>query len=239
MKQVNIFQLAAYAVCLTGSLAASAVAFAQNGTSSRENVVSLSASASDMVANDEIQATLYVEEQHEDAANLADSLNRAMNAALKTAKAYPSVAVSTGQQSTYPNYSKNNRIIGWQGRGQIHLTSNDLAQTSKLIAKLQSSMKLENVRFSVSDEKREQIETQLMQQASQKLQARADALLPVWQAKSYQLIHLQLNTNSRYAAPVAYGARMNMADAAVSSQNFASGESKVTVTAKGRIQLQK
>lgn len=193
------------------------------------------------VQNDEVRASMYKKAQASNAKTLATTLNTSINNAMKIAKRYPTVTVSTGQQRTYPRYDKNDKIIGWTGQASIDLKSTDFAATSQLIADLQETLVMENLNFGVSDAKKEALEQKLMTDASRAFQKQAKNLTRAWDARGYRVVNVNLNTGSNYPRPM-YSA-MNMkaeaADASVPSQNFESGNSTISVTANGTIELTK
>ena len=193
------------------------------------------------VANDEVRASLYKKLQATDAKTLATKLNTSVNSALAIAKRYPSVTVSTGQQSTYPRYDKNDKIIGWTGQANIDLKSTDFAATSQLIADLQETLVMNNLNFGVSDVKKDAIEQKLMTDASRAFQQQAKNLTKAWDARGYRVVTVNLNTGSNYPRPMysAMNMRGGAEDASVPSQSFESGNSTISVTANGTIELTK
>ena len=193
------------------------------------------------VQNDEVRATMYKKAQASDAKTLATTLNTSINNAMKIAKRYPSVTVSTGQQRTYPRYDKNDKIIGWTGQASIDLKSTDLVATSQLIADLQQTLVMENLNFGVSDAKKDALEQKLMTDASRAFQQQAKNLTRAWDARGYRVVTVNLNTNNNnYPRPM-YSMRAESVamDSAVPSQNFESGNSTISVTANGTIELSK
>lgn len=193
------------------------------------------------VQNDEVRATMYKKAQASDAKTLATTLNTSINNAMKIAKRYPSVTVSTGQQRTYPRYDKNDKIIGWTGQASIDLKSTDFVATSQLIADLQQTLVMENLNFGVSDAKKDALEQKLMTDASRAFQEQAKNLTRAWDARGYRVVTVNLNTNNNnYPRPM-YSMRAESAamDSAVPSQNFESGNSTISVTANGTIELSK
>ena len=192
------------------------------------------------IQNDEVRATMYKKAQASDAKTLATTLNTSINNAMKIAKRYPSVTVSTGQQRTYPRYDKNDKIIGWTGQANIDLKSTDFAATSQLIADLQQTLVMENLNFGVSDAKKDALEQKLMTDASRAFQQQAKNLTRAWDARGYRVVTVNLNTGSNYPRPM-YSMRAESAamDSAVPSQNFESGNSTISVTANGTIELSK
>ena len=193
------------------------------------------------VQNDEVRATMYKKAQASDAKTLATTLNTSINNAMKIAKRYPSVTVSTGQQRTYPRYDKNDKIIGWTGQASIDLKSTDFVATSQLIADLQQTLVMENLNFGVSDTKKDALEQKLMTDASRAFQQQAKNLTRAWDARGYRVVTVNLNTNNNnYPRPM-YSMRAESVamDSAVPNQNFESGNSTISVTADGTIELSK
>jgi predicted secreted protein len=192
------------------------------------------------VQNDEVRASLYKKAQATDSKALATTLNTSINNAMKIAKRYPSVTVSTGQQRTYPRYDKDNKIIGWTGQANIDLKSTDFAATSQLIADLQETLVMENLSFGVSDTKKDALEQKLMTSASRAFQQQAKNLTSAWNARGYRVVNVNLNTGSNYPRPM-YSAMSMKSDSleSVPSQSFESGNSTISVTANGTIELTK
>lgn len=192
------------------------------------------------VQNDEVRASLYKKVQATDSKTLATNLNTTINNAMRIAKRYPTVTVSTGQQTTYPRYDKNDKIIGWTGQANIDLKSTDFAATSQLIADLQETLVMDNLTFGVSDTKKNALEQKLMTEASRAFQQQAKNLARAWDARSYRVVSVNLNTGSNYPRPM-YGAMNMKAESAdsVPRQSFESGNSTISVTANGTIELTK
>ncbi len=202
--------------------------------------LSFQTEVSEEIANDEVQARLYKKAQAPNAKALATTLNTSINNALAIAKRYPSVTVTTGQQRTYPQYSDNdNRIIGWTGQANIDIKSTDFTAASQLIADLQSSLVMDNLNFGVSEAKKDALEQKLMTDASRAFQQQAQRLTRAWDARGYRVVSVNLNTGNNYPRPVYAAMEMRASDASVPRPNFESGDSTISVTANGTIELTK
>lgn len=203
--------------------------------------ISFQTEVKEEIQNDEVRASLYKKAQASNAKALATTLNTSINKALAIAKRYPSVTVSTGQQNTYPRYDKNDKIIGWTGQANIDLKSTDFAATSQLIADLQETLVMDNLNFGVSNIKKDALEQKLMTNASRAFQQQAKNLTRAWDARGYRVVTVSLNTGNNYPRPMYTSMNMKaeMADASVPSQNFESGNSTISVTANGTIELTK
>ncbi|KAA8732481.1 DUF541 domain-containing protein [Acinetobacter qingfengensis] len=209
--------------------------FAENN----HRIINLQAEAIRQVENDEMQAILYSELSEKDTAALANKLNLTTNHALQLAKAYPQIKVRSGNQNTYPIYNDKQVLTGWRGRSQIVLTGQDFKQMGDLIAKLQSSMKLQGISFNVSDVQKQKVETELYVEASRAFQQRAQSLLAPWSATRYELVNLNLNISGGYSPrPMLEMAAYSMKSADVTTPQLEGGESTLRVIANGSIQLQ-
>ncbi|WP_019673957.1 SIMPL domain-containing protein [Psychrobacter lutiphocae] len=201
------------------------------------NQISFSVDASQEVENDEITATLYKQVQANSPKQLATELNTAIDQALTTAKGYPNVIATTGTQHTYPKYNKDNEITGWTGSVSINLKSNDFASTSELIATLQQNLVIQNIQFGVSENKQDQVEKELIKKASLDFKQQAKSLTETWDMSGYQVINVSINTNGGYQPRPIMMMRDASAKSGVPSQNFEGGNTRLSVTASGTIEL--
>ena len=131
----------------------------------RYNSVELQAEAQREVQNDLLNAVLYVELNDASPAALANAVNKSVNEALRIAKEYKTVRVRSGNNQSYPLYAKGNVLQGWRSRAEVRLESRDFEAASALIGKLQASMQLGNLSFSVSPEMRRSVENELIAEA--------------------------------------------------------------------------
>jgi len=203
----------------------------------RYNTVALQAEAQRAVQNDLLEATLYIELSNPSPAALANAINRSINEALQIAKDYKDMRVSSGNAQTYPVYAKDNTLKGWRGRAEIRIESKDFEAAADLIGKLQATMQLGSMSFSVSPEKRYATENQLIAKAISAFKERAEIVRAALAGRGYKLQHLNLAAG--YNAPQP---RFAMALRAKSAQEPAApsleaGVSMVTVTASGTIEI--
>ncbi len=203
------------------------------------NILNIQAEASREVSNDEMSAVLYIEKTNKQPSELANQVSLLMNQGLALAKKYPQVQVKTGPQRTYPIYDNDsNKLKEWRARAEIQINSQDFKAASNLISELQQNFQTQNIQFSVSDEQRKKVENELLVDASRNFQQRAQTLAQAWHKTSYDVVNLNIDTNNNSApAPMMMMmAKSRVADSAV-SQDVSSGESKITVSANGTIQL--
>ncbi|QNM95586.1 SIMPL domain-containing protein [Chitinimonas koreensis] len=202
------------------------------------NVISLQAEARREIQNDLAQATLYAEFSDANAAALSDRLNRAQAEAVKLAKTYPNVKVSTSGNNVYPVYNNKNKAEGWRGRAEVRLEATDFKALAELIGKLQNNMQLAGVNFGVSPALRDKVETELIDQAVQAFRNRATVVQKSVGGKGYRLVNLNVNTGAGGGPRPRvefYAAKAAMADAAPPPME--GGDSQVVVDVSGSIQV--
>ncbi len=222
------------------AVGAASTAFAQQNESLNYNIVNVQAEATREVSNDQMHAVLYIEKSHKQPAELASQINQLMSQAIATARKYPQVKVETGSQTTYPIYDNDSRKLKeWRGRAEVRVQSTDFKAASQLVSELQQTFQTQSINFSVSDAQRKKVENELMVEASKSFQQRAQMLSQAWNKSGYNLVNLNLNTNSYFPQPVmrASMAKFAVTESAVADQDMAAGESKITVNANGTIQF--
>lgn len=217
------------------SAVCAAAAFAAEPSYPRYNAVEFQAEAQREVQNDLLNATLYVELNDASAAALADAINKRVNEALRVAKGYKGVQVRSGNNQAYPVYSKSNALQGWRGRAEIRIESKDFDAASALIGKLQSSMQLASLGFSVSPEARRAVHDELSVEAIRAFKARAEILKAALAGRGYKLVRLNVATG--YQGPQPRFALARAAAQEVTAPNLESGVSLVTVVASGTIEV--
>ncbi len=215
--------------------------FAQQNESLNYNIVNVQAEAHAKFQM--IKCTLYyiLKKVTNSLLNLASQINQLMSQAIATARKYPQVkSVETGSQTTYPIYDNDSRKLKeWRGRAEVRVQSTDFKAASQLVSELQQNFQTQSINFSVSDAQRKKVENELMVEASKNFQQRAQMLSQAWNKSGYNLVNLNLNTNSYFPQPVmrASMAKFAVAETAVADQDMAAGESKITVNANGTIQF--
>ncbi|MFC3533372.1 SIMPL domain-containing protein [Vogesella facilis] len=217
------------------ALLPAAPALADNST-----LLNLSASAQRELANDEVTASLYVQERQAQPAVLADRLNKALARARGEAAAFKPVEFSSGSYNSWPDYGRDGKIQGWQGRAQIRLKSRDFTAAAELVARLQKFMLLENVQFNVADSTRRQAEDSLIPEAIAALQAQAAATGKALGRHSQQVLELNIGQVQAPPPMPMLRAKAMMADAAapeVATPDWQAGNSVVQLNVSGRIEL--
>lgn len=194
-----------------------------------------------VLANDLMRATLTIEANDKDPVALAKTLSDAMNAGLNKAAAYKTVKINTGNQSSYPVYTREQKIEGWRGVASLELESTDFKAASALIAKLQSQLQLRNIDFTVAEDTRRALEDALTKEAISAFRSKADLVSAAWGAKRYELVQMNIGSSGNdYRPPMVMRAMaMKMESDSMPAQEMAGGESRVRITVNGSIELQR
>jgi len=199
------------------------------------NMVDLQAEAQRDIQNDLMMASLYVEQSGDDPAQVSNTVNKIVNEALRAAEVVKSVKVSTEGYQTYPVYGKTKRLEGWRVRSEIRIESKDFDAASNLIGKLQSTMRLSSLGFTVSPEARHQAENELIAQAISNFSARADIVKQSLKGRGYKLRRMSISTGGFHPRPLlARGA----AAQEVAAPNVEGGTSQVMVIINGTIEVE-
>lgn len=201
-------------------------------------VLHLSASAQREVANDEMNATLYVQERHPQPGTLAERLNALLARAQAAAKRYPKVELSSGSYNSWPEHDKNGKLQGWQGRAEVKLRGRDNQEMGKLVAELQSFMLLSGVDFRVSDETRRATEKALIPEAVRDLQEQASTTALALGKTRSDIRELNIGDVPVTPQPVmkAYAMRADAA-AAPAPVEWQGGRSVIQLNLSGKVEL--
>ncbi len=200
----------------------------------------LSGSAQQEVANDQLQATLYLQEKSEQPATLANRLNKGIAQGMTLGKNYPHVEVSSGSYNSWPSYDKNGKIQGWQGRAEIRLKSRDMTQAAELVAQLQKTMLLEGVQFTVSDAARRAAEKAMIPAALAEMQAQANITAQTLGKSRITIKELEFgNAAPSFRPPMLMrAAAAPMAkEADVAQPDWQPGQSQLQLMINGKIEL--
>lgn len=201
------------------------------------NVFSLSASATGEAANDLMRATVVVQVEGEDAAELQSIVNATMQWAVARMRPYTQIDTETQDYQTYPTYDRNHKnIIGWRASQSLQLETEDVKAAGEAIRKLQERMQVQGIRFEPKPSTRTAVENQLINDALDAFKRRAQLIRLNIGAPSYTLLDVDVQTGSQRHFRAAHDGVAMMRES-VSEPAFESGTSQITVSVHGRIQL--
>ena len=189
------------------------------------------------VENDRVTAVMNLTAEKRKPEELADVINTAMTWALEQAQANDKIKVRSGTYQTYPVYD-DKKIVRWRGRQELQLESRDVDQMSQLIGVLQNRLQMQSLQFSVSVEKRQQVEDQLIGEALAAWQARAATIHKALGATGYSLLDVNIHTGSQdRIVPMRMRAAPVLKESSVADPAMEQGTSRVTVQVSGSIRL--
>jgi predicted secreted protein len=199
--------------------------------------IELTAEASRPAANDMVRATVYAEATGSNPAELARRVNQDIGEGLRVAKAKSGVSVKSGRQDTAPVYGKDRRIEGWRMHSELVIESRDAAAVSELLGQLQQMrLAVAGVAQFPAPETRRKAEDEATREAIANFRARA-AVVADTLGKPYTLRHLNVMQGGQMPMPVMRAPRMAMEAAAAPPPPLEAGESLVTTTISGKVEL--
>ncbi|BAV34898.1 signal peptide protein [Sulfuricaulis limicola] len=203
----------------------------------RYNQIHFQVERSRPVDNDRMHAVLNLTAEDDNAARLADQVNRTMDGALKTAKARPKIEVRTGSYRTWPVYDKN-KIRRWRATQELLLDGSDFAELGNLIGQLQEHLQVGSINFSVSPSRRATVEDELIAQALDAFKQRAELVRRQFTARGYRLVNVSINTGDGQPVPMMRGMAMEAMDKSAAPPALEAGTSILSVNVGGMIELQ-
>jgi predicted secreted protein len=199
--------------------------------------VSFQVERSREVANDRMQAVVGITDEDADSSRLADRINATMTKALATAKRATAVKVKSGGYSTHPIHEKG-KLRRWRASQDLILESGDVEAVSKLVGTLQSELQLRSINFSVSPERRSEVEDELVAEVLEAFRKRAEIVRQSLGARSYEIVQISINTQGgveRRHAPMMAMEMDSMSK--VRAPAVESGSSRIVTRASGTIEF--
>jgi len=206
-------------------------------TTAGATTIDLTAEASRPAANDMVRATIFAEASGSNPAELARRVNQEIAEGLKVIKAKPGVSVKSGRQSTFPVYGQNQKIDSWRIHSELILESRDMAAVSELLGELQQMrLAVSGVSQLPTPETRRKIEDETTRDAIGAFRQRAAVVAEVL-GKPYKIRHLNIQQGGQMQPmPIMRASRGPMA-AEAAPPPLEAGESLVTTTVSGQIEL--
>ena len=199
------------------------------------NLYSLQAAVSRSVENDLMVVSLVATHQAATAAEAGNLVNTDMEWVLAEVEREQAVTARTERYTTSPQY-RNQTIVGWTVSQSLHLETDDFEQLTDLVGVLQERVNVQSMQFSVKPETRKTVENQLIEEALAAYRERADIVAKSMKASSYDMVNTSLNTQGAYT-PIYARAQSSKLVSSVAAPAVEAGESNVSVTVGGQIQL--
>ena len=201
------------------------------------NLVSLSVSAKEDVASDLLVVRLFAENDAREQAKAADVVNKAMAAALATAKDTQGIKAQTLDYRSDPMYDEQQEISAWRVHQGLRLESAQHETLTALLGKLQGSLAIEAVSYEISDSLREEVTERLTDAAIKRFSERAQKVAASFGRKSYTLVNANLDQRGNLPQPMMYAGRAMAMKADVASPAMEAGTQALEVAVNGTIEL--
>ena len=199
--------------------------------------VDLTAEASRPAANDMVRATVSAEASGSNPGELARRVNQDVAEGLKVIKARPGISIKSGHQSTFPVYSQNQKIESWLVRSELILESRDAAGVSELLGQLQQMrLVVSDVNQLPTPETRRKVEDEATRVAIGAFRQRAAVVAEVL-GKPYTIRHLSIHQSGQMPPMPRAGRAMVAEMAAAPPVPMEPGESLVTTTVSGQVEM--
>ena len=199
--------------------------------------VDLAAEASRPAANDMVRATVFAEASGSNPAELARRANQDIAEGLKVIKAKPGISVKSGRQSTFPVYGQNQKIDGWRIHSELMIESRDVAAVSELLGQLQQMrLAVSGISQLPTPETRRKVEDETTREAIAAFRQRAAVVAEVL-GKPYTIRHLNVQQSGQLPPMPMLRASRAMAAEAPAPIPLEAGESVVTTTISGQVEV--
>ena len=154
------------------------------------------------VPQDQVSAALYVEDTGNDRTALISEVNLALQHALAVAKSSPAVTLKTSGYRSYPLYDKNQHVSGYRVRADLTLESKDFDAFSKTFTTLSSTLSVQDVSYSISDQALKTAKTKLLAEVAAEFRTEATSITHAFGFTSYDIKELNVNYDSEVRQPM-------------------------------------
>lgn len=212
-------------------------ALAAGTTKSTGTLVDFHVEVQKSLPNDLGNATAYVEMNGTDPAEVAGRVKAAIAAGLALAKAQPGITVKSGNTHTWPIYAKSGRSIeSWRMRSELLLESRDAAALSTAIGALQATLAIGGIQFIPAPDTRRKAENDAALEAIAAFRAQA-ARIAATLKKPYRIRQMSVNGSGHAPSPRPLARATAMMAAEAAPMPVEAGESTLTTTVSGKIEL--
>jgi predicted secreted protein len=202
----------------------------------RYNQINLNASASQEVENDQLVATLEVQETGQQPEQISQIVNAKMAKLLQKVKSHSDIKAQTTRYTTQPRY-KNNQITHWQTSQFVTLTSLNIDLLADIVGQLTDLAIVQSLRFSVSDHVANETKEALTIQAIAHFREKALLISQQFDKRNYELVNVSINGNyNQPIQPRMMKAEM-MSDSMRSAPALESGTNTLEISVNGTIEL--
>ena len=202
--------------------------------------LTLEASAKADISNDEMVVVMAFEREGADLASINQAVNQTLSAAIAEAKKVAGVKARLGSINTNPNWTPQGKPSGWRVRGEVVMTSKELAALGTLSGQLGQKLQMTSVQFRLSEDSRKDAEKRLIRDAAQAFKDKASDAAKALGFSSYTIKDIGLNQGFQVSVrpmPMMRAKSDMMSMSSSAPVPTESGESEVVVTFNGSVEL--
>lgn len=200
--------------------------------------VNLNAVSSEEVDNDMVRLNWQVQIQAGSANEAMNAINTVLEKSITNLSKNKDISKLKNNIQTYPQYSKDRMIQGWQGVGTLTFEMPVQALKAQKNLNVAEGLTLSNLEYFPSEIRIEQSREKLLQSAIKEFKSKADVATKGFGKSGYNLGEISINDENQ-GSP-AYS-RMYTASADMMSKGMevapAAGSSRVSVSVNGRVCL--
>lgn len=208
-------------------------ALANDADDATSTEIQFDANASQLVENDSMRASLFVEVEDSTPSAAAARVTQVTNDALRTLRRDGALRVRTGTYQTYPT-SEGGRITGWRARSELVIESEKIEQVSSAIASLSDTMQLSSVEFFPSVTLRDQVEMLLVDQAIKAFLEKARRIAKSFGAARFEVSKVEITSLGNGVPPMPMMRTMSAESSGV-APDFGAGTTRLSVSVAGTI----
>ena len=212
-----------------------------------QTALNISATERVEVDQDTLVASLRIQQELKSAAEVQNTINTAMDKAIKATEKFPSLKVETGQYYVNPDYrqikdsqtgERSQEIDGWRGSQTLIIKSKAADDVLKVTGEIQDmGFVMNNLNYELSTELYEETRDNLMEETVAALQARAERVAKALGKSSVDIV--EINVDAQPMMPQPMYARAQSMELAASSDTMkapsaAAGTSDVSMTINAR-----
>lgn len=210
---------------------------AEPGKEPRGTLVDFNVEARQTAANDQGSALAFMEAEATSPSELAQKVNGAIAQALAVTKEFSTVQTRSGNTWTSPIYGKNGHTIeGWRMRSELQLESRDIPALATLLGKLQGTLGVNQINLHPARETRAKAEDAATTAAIHAFRDKARKIAGQL-GKDYRIVQLNVGSNNGIPGPAAYAMKSVTMRAEMAPMPLEGGESLVTVSVSGQIEV--
>ena len=202
------------------------------------NRVHITVDVSGEIANDRLTVSMISRADEKSSSDAAKAVNRSMQIALNKLKNHPDITARTLNYRTFPLY-KEGKITSWRVEQGLRLESSSIAELASVTGELQSTLKVTEMKYRTSPDKRRKKENELIEDAIEAFEERATVVSAGLGKSNFRIIRIQIDAQGgqRYFPRQEVMATRAQLEQSSTAPGVQAGNQVITVTANGEIEV--